>query len=297
LRLIVVQQPSAPLYPNLSVPISSPFSVQANSTAAGPVTGRPHGAPLWAQRQLEKAQCRRMKWEQWKQERAERNSEKEEKKEVKFDRKQEKDERKQRRCLGHGKCMRNTDSNAQKLVARFVKDMGDVQDGIEMSPGTKFVKTWRFRNEGSTAWPEGCTLVFLSKRNGDQMGGPTSVPVISVPAGGEADVSVELVAPTSNGRFVGHYRLLAPSGMKFGDRVRNLIYVCSSSSSSDEDMTQVAPTSIGLASITSIQLEQMGFMDKALNEKMIRKFGSQTNKIITKLVHKQHKSQRRVRRD
>ena len=44
---------------------------------------------------------------------------------------------------------------------------------------------------------------------------------------GEVEVSVDLVAPEKPGRYVSHWRLVAPAGPKFGHRVWVLIQVCS----------------------------------------------------------------------
>lgn len=52
-----------------------------------------------------------------------------------------------------------------KPDARFVKDV-TIYDGTEMVPGTPFTKIWRFRNVGTTAWPQGTRIV---KVGGDSL--------------------------------------------------------------------------------------------------------------------------------
>jgi len=91
--------------------------------------------------------------------------------------------------------------------ARFVQDvnMGVV---TTLSPGTKFTKIWRMRNEGSSAWAENTVLAFVG---GDQLGAPsyaTSVP--SVVPGEEIDIAVDMVAPSTPGRYASYWRLCTP---------------------------------------------------------------------------------------
>lgn len=188
------------------------------------------------------------------------------------------------------KCAKREKSVGPKYLARFVKDVG-VEDGTELAPGTKFIKTWRFRNEGTEAWPAGSKLLFISWKGGDQMGGPESIPVPdSVLPGAEVDVGIELTAPIAPGRYAGHYRLATIEGRKFGDRVRNLIYVVdpSSTSSSSEEEQNCTAYAAAIA-----QLDQMGFHNKKWNAKLLRKFNGDLHKTIKKLVKKQKKADRK----
>jgi len=182
------------------------------------------------------------------------------------------------------------EQESQRALARFVKDVG-VEEGAQLAPSTKFTKIWRFRNEGSVAWPQGSKLLFISWKGGDKMNGPDSVPVpTTVNPGSEVDISVELTAPAANGRYAGHYRLCTPEGKKFGDRVRNLIFVADPSSSTQSSSEEeVDPKYVaGVA-----QLEQMGFHNKRWNAKILKKFDGDINKAIRKLVRKQKKVERK----
>jgi hypothetical protein len=71
------------------------------------------------------------------------------------------------------------------------------------------------------------------------MNGPEYVTIENaVESNQEVDVSVSLVAPAHPGRYTGYWRLVAPDGRKFGQRVWVSIVVPSlgnSSSSSDEE--------------------------------------------------------------
>lgn len=123
-----------------------------------------------------------------------------------------------------------------RLIARFAKDV-TIPDGTHLSPGTAFVKTWRIRNEGATEWPaQGCVLRFLGKKS-DSLGCPETVPVPGpVAPNAEVEVSVNLVAPEKPGRYTGYWKMCAPDGRKFGQRVWVSVVVPGlSSSSSDSD--------------------------------------------------------------
>ncbi|KAL6055605.1 ZZ-type domain-containing protein [Balamuthia mandrillaris] len=130
----------------------------------------------------------------------------------------------------------------ENLRARFVKHV-TIPDGSELAPNTRFRKTWRFRNEGNCPWPQHSLLVFISRRNGDLMGAPETVIVVpshpssddqsfnnniggsstsntgEVRPGDCVDVSVDMIAPPTAGRYVGFWRMSTPFGRKFGQRV------------------------------------------------------------------------------
>jgi hypothetical protein len=92
-----------------------------------------------------------------------------------------------------------------------------IPDGTDFAPGATFTKSWQFMNTGQTTWTTSYSLVFL---NGDQMGGPESVPLeIEVPAGRLVEVSVNLTAPQKTGSYKGNWRLRNGAGQFFGDIV------------------------------------------------------------------------------
>jgi len=196
---------------------------------------------------------------------------------------------------GHGHHFHDDNANdtvevgGGKLVARFVKDKNTI-DGTRILPGSPFVKTWRFRNEGQLPWPEGCRLTFISTQ-GDRMGAPDYVDVKSIVPGEEIDVSVNLVAPTKPGRYVGYWRMADANGKKYGQRVRCLVDVLgesSGSSSSDNDGSPVNPSFGQLLA----QLDNLGFTDKKTNIRLLKKFGGDVDKVVLKLLKKQQKTEK-----
>jgi hypothetical protein len=107
------------------------------------------------------------------------------------------------------------------LDSQYVADV-TIPDGTVMSPGVAFVKTWRVRNSGTCDWEAGSQLIFVG---GAQMGGPASVLLPAVPAGGQTDISVNLIAPNSYGTHKGTWRIRSTDGTAFGTNLTVLIEV------------------------------------------------------------------------
>lgn len=87
-----------------------------------------------------------------------------------------------------------------------------VPDGTTMRPGESFLKVWRLRNKGRTAWGDGYRLAFFS---GDRMGGPQSVPLPAAAPGAEVEVAVRLTAPASPGIYRSTWKPQNPAGQFF----------------------------------------------------------------------------------
>lgn len=95
----------------------------------------------------------------------------------------------------------------------FVEDV-TIPDGMAFSPGDTFTKTWRLRNSGSCTWTTEYTLVFQS---GDAMGAAASAPLTNSVAPNETvDISVNMTAPNSPGKYRGDWKLRNASGVSFG---------------------------------------------------------------------------------
>jgi hypothetical protein len=112
-------------------------------------------------------------------------------------------------------------SNGCKLSATYVADV-TVPDNTEVAAGSKFVKTWRLRNTSPCVWDAGYALAY---GEGERMDAPDSVPVPSVAADANVDVSVPFTAPTSSGTYTSTWRMRAPDGSPFGNRVYVVIRV------------------------------------------------------------------------
>ncbi|MBI3763682.1 MAG: hypothetical protein HY260_17705 [Chloroflexi bacterium] len=97
--------------------------------------------------------------------------------------------------------------------AKFVQDI-TVPDATEFDAGQAFTKTWRVENTGTCAWAGEYSLVFVS---GEQMGGPSAVPIVGeVPPGAFYNLSVNLIAPATSGIYSGQWRLYNVRSGPFG---------------------------------------------------------------------------------
>lgn len=98
----------------------------------------------------------------------------------------------------------------------LVKD-ATVPDGTYFTPNTPFTKTWELKNTGSCAWNSYYSIVFIE---GNLMKAPASQPLvpvgISVAPGQSVQVSVDMVAPGTNGKQSGLWKLKNPKGEVFG---------------------------------------------------------------------------------
>ena len=95
-------------------------------------------------------------------------------------------------------------ATAQPAACAQVGWVSDVTipDNTAMAPGAQYVKTWRVKNTGSCAFSG--TLNFIGK--GNQMGGQSPVALPQIEAGQQADVSVNLTAPTQPGDYYGTWQ-------------------------------------------------------------------------------------------
>jgi hypothetical protein len=97
--------------------------------------------------------------------------------------------------------------------AEFLGDV-TIVDNATLRPREAFRKTWRIQNAGNCSWTAAYRLVFV---RGDRMGGSEAVPMPALVAPGQsADVSIDLVAPASQGQYGGFWQLQTPGGTTFG---------------------------------------------------------------------------------
>jgi uncharacterized protein YkwD len=78
-----------------------------------------------------------------------------------------------------------------------------IPDGTQIKAGEKFTKTWEFQNTGTCPWTN-YTLKFSS---GDQINAPLTTPTPATAPNDKVQVSMELTAPTSDGRYAGYFTL------------------------------------------------------------------------------------------
>ena len=109
-----------------------------------------------------------------------------------------------------------TDSGAScKNGMTFTADI-TITDGHQVSKGERFRKTWRVKNTGTCTWTTSYSFVFVS---GDQMSGQNINVPTSVAPGQTVDLSVDLIAPSSNGTYKGYWQMRSPQGQNFGETI------------------------------------------------------------------------------
>ncbi len=92
-------------------------------------------------------------------------------------------------------------------AALFVTDV-NYPDNTHLNAGEKFTKTWKFQNTGNCKWAN-YTLAFVS---GDRMEAADSVPVPETDAQATVEISVDLVAPATDGAYTGNFELRNADG-------------------------------------------------------------------------------------
>ena len=105
--------------------------------------------------------------------------------------------------------------------ATFLMDV-TIPDDTVVAAGGLFYKTWRVRNSGTCPWGEGYRLEFLS---GNVPAAVNAQPVPPTAAGGIADLTVPMYAPSTPGTHRGVWQLSAPDGQRFGPRLTVVIRV------------------------------------------------------------------------
>jgi len=96
---------------------------------------------------------------------------------------------------------------------RFITDV-TIPDGSYLSPGAGFEKTWRLLNAGTCTWTPEYALVFDS---GDSFQGDPAIPLTTqIVPGSTVDLSIDLIAPQSDGSYEGYWMLRNDGGTHFG---------------------------------------------------------------------------------
>ncbi len=116
------------------------------------------------------------------------------------------------------------EQNARSNELSWVADVTYAEGALVM-PGQPFLKSWRVRNSGSTAWGSGYRLAFFA---GEQLGGPDHVPLPELEPGKEADISVSMVAPETPGHYAGSWKPMTTTGKYFEFALRVEVEVPSS---------------------------------------------------------------------
>lgn len=186
-------------------------------------------------------------------------------------------------------------ADVSRPLGRFVCDL-TIEDGSSIVAGETFLKQWRLRNEGTSAWPASTRLAFVG---GDRLISGEGVVVGAVEPSEEVDVSMEMTAPSRPGRYIGYFRLVLPDGNRFGQRVWvDIVVVPKPEEKVQQESSQTAPMEEAEApmevevpktvpealSPELQQLADMGFSDIARNKQLLEKYRNDVVLVIQDLL-------------
>lgn len=210
------------------------------------------------------------------------------------------------------KAQREKPSNPVKQMARFVHHV-TLQEGEKIPPGEGCTKTWRVRNDSPRTWPDGpIEIVYVSGKAADRLSPKDVYPVeAKLAPGEEADISVEIMAPSAPGLYQGFWRLRGPKGCKFGQRLGFSVLVNADEAvisdsdldSSEEEAVTENEDSDGFVDLGSddqteqphsehkwaeelAALKQAGFDNDKMSLKLLKKHKGNVAKVAKKLAKK-----------
>lgn len=89
-------------------------------------------------------------------------------------------------------------------------------DRYAVKPNESFLKTWTFRNNGETEWPEDTLFI---QTNGDDLNASSFIVNEIVKPGQEITVTLEMVAPKLPGKYCAFFRFVFGDNHRFGQKV------------------------------------------------------------------------------
>ncbi len=149
--------------------------------------------------------------------------------------------------------------------ASFVADV-TIPDYSHFDPRETFTKTWRVKNVGTCTWTTDYKAVYS---RGETLGAPLSIPLAETAPGATLDISANMAAPPTDGKFELFYQLKNGSGQAMpidaGDSLWALItvgkYVSSPATPSAPQVpTPTGPGGPGLTPITCVTQGNSDFL-------------------------------------
>ncbi len=121
----------------------------------------------------------------------------------------------------------------------YVSDV-TIPDGTEVAAGESFTKTWAILNTGTCTWTTDYSIDFYS---GSDLDGSATALTESVAPNETVYISVDMVAPSTTGDYVGYWRMHNASDADFGASVYVLITVTTAYTSTPTATETEEPTS------------------------------------------------------
>jgi len=177
----------------------------------------------------------------------------------------------------------------KKLLGEFVSHE-TLPDRVKIAAsGSVATKSWKVKNIGAVAWPEGVTVSFVS---GDESLRARGFILESVAPDAEAVVSIDVVIPNAPGRYTAFYRLSVKGDQYFGPWLWMDVEVTSKAaavavddgkqapvaSAHDEDAE--CPQTFGKYNAAMLQLWKMGYRDCGLNLYLLDKKNGDVQSVV-----------------
>jgi len=127
----------------------------------------------------------------------------------------------------------------------YISDV-TIPDNTVVTPGQSMTKTWKVQNNGTCAWTATYKIAFVA---GNAMGGVATAIGQAVNPGQSVDISVAMVAPTSNGDASGTWRLTNDKAQAFGTPLTIVIKVGGTGGTATRTVTPGGNTSTPTATL------------------------------------------------
>jgi len=119
----------------------------------------------------------------------------------------------ERKTRGPRRCM----AKSQRLYAKFIGD-STIQDRSYLAPGSQHIKTWEMLNTGFIAWPAGVKVQLLSGDRDVIDASSMDITLPEVQPNEGCFINLIVNAPEKPGRYITYFRLVSPTGTRFGPR-------------------------------------------------------------------------------
>jgi hypothetical protein len=187
-------------------------------------------------------------------------------------------------------------------LAEFVQHL-NYADRSKVDANSRLRKTWRVKNIGACAWPDGCILMYSS---GDKVFEAREFITRTVNPGEEIDLSIDVTTPARAGRYTTFFRLMTPNGKQaFGPHLWIDVNVhafeeveVKSVPKKPEPVAVVAPEPVvveaecpqtfGKYNEGMLQLWNMGYKDTGRNLYLLDKYNRDTQSVVLFLIEHQY---------
>jgi len=172
----------------------------------------------------------------------------------------------------------------KKLLGEFVSHE-TLPDRVKIAAsGSVATKSWKVKNIGAVAWPEGVTVSFVS---GDESLRARGFVLESVAPDAEAIVSVDVVIPNATGRYTAFYRLSVRGDQYFGPWLWMDVEVVAKAVDDSKQAPSVVieeeaecPQTFGKYNAAMLQLWKMGYRDCGLNLYLLDKKNGDVQSVV-----------------